>query len=308
MKRIISLLLSVVMLTGVLSIAGMSASAGSTVSVQYNQSKAREMLAMINDFRTSGTWCWDESNSKKVAYPAVKKLVYDYDLEKTAMLRAAEISVQFDHTRPNGTSPFTAYSYYKPGAVGENIAVTEGMGNDPLPVFELWREDNEKYEGQGHRRNMLGSSFTAVGIACAYINGKYYWVQEFRDVVVDSAQTPAVNGVVNVVADGTGKIETSKAKAPTVKTPKITYIKSTAKGKLKFKWNAQANVSKYQIQYSYSKNFKKSKKTKTLSYKTGAVTIKKLKSKKKVYVRVRAKNKATGKYTKWSKVKSVKIK
>ena len=303
MKRIISLLLSVVMLTGVLSVAGISASAGSTISVQYCQSKAREMLTDINKFRTSGTWCWDESNSKKVAYPAVKKLVYDYNLEKTAMLRAAEISVKFDHIRPNGTSPFTAFYDY--GTAGENIAWT--TNNNPKFVFDKWCEDNEKYEGQGHRRNMLGKDFGAVGIACAYVNGRYYWVQEFRDVVVDAAKTPAVDGVMNVVADGTGKIDTSTVKPPVVKTPKITYIKSTAKGKLKFKWNSQANVSKYQIQYSYSKSFKKAK-TKTLSYKTGAVTIKKLKSKKKVYVRVRAKNKATGKYTKWSKVKSVKIK
>nr|MDD5837389.1 CAP domain-containing protein [Eubacteriales bacterium] len=300
MKRIISLLLSVVMLTGVLSVAGMSASAGSTVSVQYNQSKAREMLAMINNFRTSGTWCWNESNSKKVAYPAVKKLVYDYNLEKTAMLRAAEISVKFDHTRPNGSKYFTAFSCFR--TAGENIALT--TDNNPQTVFELWREDNEKYKGQGHRRNMLGKDFGAVGIACAYINGRYYWVQEFRDVVVDATPTSVDDGVVNVVADGTGKIDTSNV---VVKAPKITYIKSTAKGKLKFKWNSQANVSKYQIQYSYSKSFKKAK-TKTLSYKTGAVTIKKLKSKKKVYVRVRAKNKATGKYTKWSKVKYVKIK
>ena len=305
MKRIISLLLSVVMLTGVLSVAGMSASAGSTVSVQYNQSEARKMLAMINDFRTSGTWCWDKSNSKKVAYPAVKKLVYDYDLEKTAMLRAAEISVQFDHIRPNGTQYLTAFSDY--GTAGENIAVTEGMGNEPFPVFELWREDNEMYEGQGHRRNMLVKDFGAVGIACAYIDGRYYWVQEFRDEVFDDAQTPAVDGVVNVVADGTGKIDTSNVKAPAVKAPKITYIKSIAKGKLKLKWNSQANVSKYQIQYSYNKNFKNAK-TKNLSNKTGALTIKKLKSKKKVYVRVRAKNKATGKYSKWSSIKSVKIK
>lgn len=305
MKRLISLLLSIVMLTGVLSVAGMSASASDTVSAQYCQSKAREMLTMINDFRTGGTWCWDKSNSKKVAYPAVKKLVYDYDLEKTAMLRAAEISVQYEHIRPNGSSPFTAFSYY--GTAGENIAWTEGMGDDPQTVFELWREDNEMYEGQGHRRNMLGKDFGAVGIACAYIDGRYYWVQEFRDVVVDTAQTPAVDGVVNVVADGTGKIDTSNVKAPAVKTPKITYIKSTGKRKLKFKWNSQANVSKYQIQYSYNKNFKNAK-TKNLSYKTGALTVSKLKSKKKVYVRVRAKNKATGKYTKWSKAKYAKIK
>lgn len=305
MKRLISMLLSIVMLTGVLSVAGMSASASDTISVQYCQSNAREMLDMINDFRTGGTWCWDESNSKKVAYPAVKKLVYDYDLEKTAMLRAAEISVQYEHTRPNGMEFFTAFSYY--GTAGENIAWTEGMGDDPQTVFELWREDNEMYEDQGHRRNMLGKDFGAVGIACAYIDGRYYWVQEFRDVVVDATQSPAVDGVVNVVADGTGKIDTSNVKAPAVKAPKITYIKSIAKGKLKLKWNSQANVSKYQIQYSYNKNFKNAK-TKNLSYKTGALTVSKLKSKKKVYVRVRAKNKATGKYSKWSSVKSVKIK
>ena len=42
-----------------------------------------------------------------------------------------------------------------------------------------WREDNENYVGQGHRRNMLSADFNCVGIGHVYYNGYHYWVEEF---------------------------------------------------------------------------------------------------------------------------------
>ena len=42
-----------------------------------------------------------------------------------------------------------------------------------------WREDNESYAGQGHRRNMLNSNYNCVGIGHVYYNGCHYWVEEF---------------------------------------------------------------------------------------------------------------------------------
>ena len=305
MKKTLSVLLSLILAIGMFGGISSTAYAKDEITVKYEQTEARKMLNRINQFRTAGSWCWNESNTKKVKYPAVKALVYDYDLERSAMIRAAEISRLYEHTRPNGKGPETALSYDY-GTCGENIACTEGYALSEEFVFGLWKEDDEDYNGQGHRRTMLNGEYVAVGIACCYVDGKYYWVQEFRNFVVDENKTEANNGNTSVVVDGTAKPSLAgvKINAPNPPTIKVTSPKKKA---VKISWNSQPNIKSYQLQYSYSKNFKNAK-TKNLSYKTGALTVSKLKSKKKVYVRVRAKNKATGKYSKWSKVKYVKIK
>lgn len=56
-------------------------------------------------------------------------------------------------------------------------------------VFNLWKEDNDDYSGQGHRRNMLSSNFTSIGIAHVYYNGCHYWVQEFSSKVGSSVKS-----------------------------------------------------------------------------------------------------------------------
>lgn len=148
------------------------------LNVTYGQTEARTMLDMVNDFRTGeDAWAWDQTDSKKVYYTGLSTLVYDYDLEAIAMQRAAEIAISFSHTRPDGTSCFTAYSSgYR--SVGENIAAGYKTAE---AVFEAWQETNDSYSGQGHRRNMLNSSFTAIGIGHVVYNGVHYWVQEFRN-------------------------------------------------------------------------------------------------------------------------------
>ena len=161
------------------------------VCVRYGQSEARNMLKLLNDFRAGKeAWVWNQDNQTKTVYKNLKPLTYDYELEKTAMLRAAEIALYYNHTRPNGTLCFTAFegSYY---ALAENIAAGYPSGES---VFEGWKETNENYAGQGHRRAMLSPDYTAVGIGHVYYNGCHYWVQEFRSPTGTAPETKAVDG------------------------------------------------------------------------------------------------------------------
>ena len=77
------------------------------ISVKYGQTEARRILDMINELRTSPTdaWAWDKTDTKQVAYPGLKELVYDYDLERLAMKRAAEIAVAGGHNLLMAGSP-----------------------------------------------------------------------------------------------------------------------------------------------------------------------------------------------------------
>lgn len=154
------------------------------INVRYGQTEAREMLASINEFRTgSDAWAWDQSNTNKVQYSGLGTLTYDYELERIAMQRAAEIAISFSHTRPDGTSCFTAYSSGFRSAMGENIAYGYP---DQYSVYMGWREDDDDYSGQGHRRNMLSSNFKSIGIGHAIYNGVDCWVQEFSGSIVDT--------------------------------------------------------------------------------------------------------------------------
>ena len=141
---------------------------------------------MINEMRTSSTdaWYWKQDDTTKTYCTNLQPLQYDYDLEKTAMQRAAEIAIIYSHTRPNNKDTFSAFyenSVYYTYA-GENIAAGYGTADS---VNDGWREDNELYAGQGHRRNMLNSKFNCVGIGHVYYNGFHYWVENFayRDKV-----------------------------------------------------------------------------------------------------------------------------
>lgn len=157
-----------------------------SISVQYGQTEARTILNMINEMRTSSTdaWYWRQDDTTKTYCTNLQPLQYDYDLEKTAMQRAAEIAIIYSHTRPNNKDTFSAFyenSVYYTYA-GENIAAGYGTADS---VNDGWREDNELYAGQGHRRNMLNSKFNCVGIGHVYYNGFHYWVENFayRDKV-----------------------------------------------------------------------------------------------------------------------------
>lgn len=164
---------------------------------EYLQTDARTMLSEINAFRMGSEAWWYTDDTKgptqnaNTAYQdtsgnniALGYLQIDPDLEKVAMQRAAEISLMFSHTRPNGTKYTTAYPIDEtadPQDIfawkGENIAA--GTNMDMQAAFNAWKEDAYGYSGQGHRRNMLNANYTRIGIAHAKIDGIDYWVQEF---------------------------------------------------------------------------------------------------------------------------------
>ena len=171
-----------------------------TLSGVSHQSDARSTLSLINSFRTGpDAWYWNESNTAKVSSPG-SALTYDYALEQIAMQRAAEIAVSFSHTRPDGTRCFTC-TYNGVQSWGENIAMGSAGYYSPEDIFVLWREDDDDYSGQGHRRNMLKTDFTAVGIACFEYDGYVWWVQEFGYDVSSVPYTAPADGAASFTVD-----------------------------------------------------------------------------------------------------------
>ena len=92
--------------------------------------------------------------------------------------------------------------------------------------------------------------------------------------------------------------------AAPISTTTITSVKVENKT-IKVKWKKRSGITGYQIQYSTDSKFKKNKKSiKLKKAKTTSKKVSNLKVAKKYYVRIRTyKGK---KYSKWSKVKSIK--
>ena len=93
-------------------------------------------------------------------------------LSEAANIRAGEIKENFSHTRPNGTSCFTAMSeleiQYRSAA--ENIAYGQ---KNPESVMNAWMNSS------GHRANILNEKMEYIGVGVFYQDGVYYWSQFF---------------------------------------------------------------------------------------------------------------------------------
>jgi uncharacterized protein YkwD len=193
-KTLLSIFLAFIMAATAVC-ASISANAANIVSVKitgiYGQTEARSMLATINNFRTgSDAWYWNEDDKTKTVCKDLKPLAYDYGLEKIAMQRAAEISICLSHTRPDGNRWTTALDEAGRAATykGENIAAWQVSAEE---AFTSWREEDEPYATQGHRRNMLSANYTAIGIAMFNYEGKNYWVQTLASPTTDTTVTTA---------------------------------------------------------------------------------------------------------------------
>ena len=129
-------------------------------------SQAFEIVELINVQR------------RKNNLPAV---TMDKGLLDAAMLRAAECTVYYSHTRPNGLRCFTAFPAGG-GASGENIAVGQQSAEE---VMDAWMKS------PGHRANILSENFASVGVGAFCHQGIYTWVQLFSSNSADAVKQPA---------------------------------------------------------------------------------------------------------------------
>lgn len=131
-----------------------------TVNAYYMDSYAEQVLGIVNARREEA---------------GLAPLTMNYTLVSAAKVRAVETVQSFSHTRPNGTSCFTAFDEAGVGysGAGENIAAGQ---RSPESAMNSWMNS------EGHRANILNGSFTQIGIACYYDPDSpygYYWVQCF---------------------------------------------------------------------------------------------------------------------------------
>lgn len=122
---------------------------------------AYQVLAIMNQIRTEN---------------GLSVLATTQELMNTAQMRAEEITVCYNHNRPDGSSCFTAFAQngvsYRVAA--ENIAAGQ---NNPQYVMDCWMNSS------GHRANILNPAYNHVGIGCCYSNDYYgiYWAQSFTN-------------------------------------------------------------------------------------------------------------------------------
>ncbi len=116
-----------------------------------------EVLRLVNKYR-------NESGLASV------KL--DEKLCEAAQIRAKETKTSFSHTRPSGKSCFSVLSDLGISymGAGENIAYGQ---NSPDEVMNAWMNS------EGHRANILNSSFTKLGVGVYTSSGVIYWAQMF---------------------------------------------------------------------------------------------------------------------------------
>lgn len=113
--------------------------------------RAQEVLDLVNKERTA---------------QGLNSLKTDYELQKAAMLRAAEIGLNFDHYRPNGSYCTTISSKVDEENLAYNL-------KDAKEIMNMWMNlVNPK-------KNILNSEFKSIGVGCFKNGDVYYWVQLF---------------------------------------------------------------------------------------------------------------------------------
>ena len=143
------------------------------------------MLTSINNYR----------DTQGCTY---KHLQYDYDLEKAAIQRAAELAVRCENTRPDGENYLETIAEYgfntsrRGGIYGEVFVYGS---NDTLmdldDAFDSFTSDSSRSE------NLL-SGFECVGIGHIRIENSDFWVILFSTNIMNLEATSPVNGDIYV--------------------------------------------------------------------------------------------------------------
>jgi len=109
--------------------------------------------------------------NEKRAEAGVPALSLNDSMNKAARIRASEMAQDYEkykHTRPNGDKGTrvlfdVGLTYTK---AGENAAPN---GSTVTEIFNLW------YASDGHRKNMLNSEYSKMGLGYIKANGTTYW-------------------------------------------------------------------------------------------------------------------------------------
>lgn len=158
-KHVLALVLACVLLVALVPTSGSAAENATldvTVTAKADYHAAYEVLELLNNLRKEA---------------GLAPLVMDEELLADAMLRAAELQINYGHIRPDGSRCFTVLSSAYMSAA-ENIAYGQ---KDAKEVMKSWQTS------PGHNANMLGH-YSSVGIGCVYsesIPGSIGWVQLF---------------------------------------------------------------------------------------------------------------------------------
>ena len=123
-----------------------------------------------------------EETNKVRAKHGCAPLVMHPNMQKAAIARAKELSVNFSHRRPNGTSGITiGQEYNVAGIFTENIAMGQGS---PKEVVSDWESSS------GHLIAMLSGDAKTLGVG--YYKGDdgvTYWCQLFAGDGIDRTAT-----------------------------------------------------------------------------------------------------------------------
>lgn len=133
-------------------------------------------LAIASNDRVMDTYEWEvlkRTNRERLAEGLWPLSINDAMLY-AAEVRAGELTINFEHTRPNGTEPWTVFdeNSIAYAAAGENIAYGY---NSPASVVEAWMNSS------GHRANILSESFVHMGAGHTQGNKVDFWTQLFLD-------------------------------------------------------------------------------------------------------------------------------
>ncbi|MCD8325859.1 MAG: CAP domain-containing protein [Lachnospiraceae bacterium] len=139
--------------------ASVSLPADETVTIQtsteavtgtFHYEEAYKVLAMVNEHREE---------------IGVSALALDEDMKEAAQIRAAEATLSWSHTRPDGEAWYTVSSLVK----GENLAKGYNSAED---VFNAWMESD------GHRENMEWILAATIYVAYFETSTGGYWSME----------------------------------------------------------------------------------------------------------------------------------
>ncbi|MCD8069239.1 MAG: CAP domain-containing protein [Lachnospiraceae bacterium] len=120
------------------------------VTGTFHYEEAYKVLTMVNEHR------------EEIGIPL---LTWDENMKEASQIRAAEATLSWSHTRPNGEPWYTVSSLVK----GENLAKGYNSAED---VFAAWMESD------GHRENMEWVLATTIYVAYFETATGGYWSME----------------------------------------------------------------------------------------------------------------------------------